>query len=169
MAKCESCGLEMVVGTATEAKPYQYTLSGLKNVFLAGIKVRECASCKEQCPIIPKIGDLHRLIADWLLEKPTRLNGPELRFLRKNAGFPGNQFAALLGVSASHLSRAEHGHSALGLSTDRLARLIVATASEGERPREALLELASKLAKRSKMAIKRPTFKLEQNRWLAAA
>ena len=48
---------------ATLEDPYIYTMSGLKHVGLVGIQVRQCPRCKDESPIIPRIGELHRVIA----------------------------------------------------------------------------------------------------------
>ncbi len=102
----------------------------------------------------------------------TLLTGDELRFLRKHAGFPAARFAALLGVSAAHLSRFENGHAGnnLGAPADRLARALVAAASAGEDLRTVLLDRAGPVGRRTK----RPkpvlaTFRLVRNRWRHSA
>jgi transcriptional regulator with XRE-family HTH domain len=162
---CETCGEKMVERQATRDAPYAYKLCGLKGIFLAGIKVRVC-KCGES-PIIPKIGQLHGVIADALLRKPNLLLGPELRFLRKNAGMPANKFATLLDITPDYLSKVENGHLAsLGGPTDRLARAITMVANS-EGVRDLLLELAEVLGK--KKADKVQTFTLNNDRWAKAA
>jgi transcriptional regulator with XRE-family HTH domain len=97
-----------------------------------------------ETPTIPKIAQLHRKMGEILIAKPTGLSGPEIRFLRKSAGFPAKEFSALLGVTASHLSRVENakdGLEGLGVPADKLARLLSA---EGESAREGLLKLAAR-------------------------
>lgn len=121
--KCRSCGIEMKQIKATIYSPYRYDLTGLKNVFLAGIAVYECAKCRKEVPIIPRAGKLHRVIARLLLDKPALLTGDEIRFLRKNAGISAKDFAAQLQTSAEHLSRVENGHyPSLGPTADKFAR-----------------------------------------------
>jgi transcriptional regulator with XRE-family HTH domain len=91
---------------------------------------------------------LHQELARALARKPSFLSGEEIRFLRKHAGFPAQQFAALLGVSPEHLSRVENGHtSTLGSSTDRLARAIATIATNGEEARRILLRIADQVGK----------------------
>lgn len=167
---CEECGASMVEWTSTVEKPYAYTLSGLKNLFLCGIIVRTCPACGAESPIIPRVGELHRLIVREVLHKSGPLRGDELRFLRRNAGFPAGEFAALIGISASHLSRVEHGKDApLKGSGDKLARVVVAAVNDEPGLRDVLLSTADRIsAQRSKRAT-RPTFKLVRNRWQPAA
>ncbi len=167
--KCERCMVPMIKRKATDATPYAYRESGLKNVFLCGIVVRTCPRCEVESAVIPRIGELHRVIAEALVRKPTHLTGAELRFLRKNAGFPATKFSALLGVNPSHLSRIENGHyKRLGKPTDRLARALAVAAGNGEDVREVLLRLADELESR-RLVRKPPKFELVRNQWRQAA
>ena len=165
--KCMTCGLEMVERQATDEAPYAYTLSGLKDVFLVGVRVHHCNSCGEEVPIIPRVGELHCLIAMTLVKQEPLLRGDEIRFLRKNAGFQGSEFAALMGVSPTYLSKVENGRLKLGLGADKLVRLL---ASADEKRRELLLEIAKDLkpARKPRSGSKKPVFKLEKHRWLQA-
>lgn len=165
---CDVCRAPMKGRPATEQAPYLYTLGGLPHVGLAGIVVYECATCRASVPVIPKIGELHRVLAAAFVRKPTPLLGSELRFLRKHAGFSAQEFAALLAVDPSHLSRVENakGSKSLGPSTERLARAIVAAAAGAQDVRKMLLDrVASKLQQQKK----RPaTAVLDKNRWKLA-
>ena len=145
-SKCELCGEVMVAKKATMTEPYRYQMSGLDNVFLAGIDVRHCGKCDARVPVIPKIEQLHKEIAKYLVFKKELLTGKEIRFLRKNAGLAANQFAALLGLDPSHLSRVENGKLGnLGAATDKLARAVAAAAHDGEDVRGVLLDIADRI------------------------
>jgi DNA-binding transcriptional regulator YiaG len=160
----------MVENKATVQNPYRYDLSGLSNVYLAGIVVRICPRCNAEVPVIPRIAELHREIARALVRKPAPLDGEEIRFLRKQAGFPAQKFATLLGVTPEHLSRVENGHiTSLGTSTDRLARAIATLASDETTAKEMLLKIADELEKKDQATEQRPIFRLEQNHWRMAA
>jgi transcriptional regulator with XRE-family HTH domain len=171
----------MVHWIATQKAPYQYSLSGLKNVYLSGIVVHECPDCRAALPVIPRVEELHDLIARDLASKRGLLSGDEIKFLRKNAGFPAAKFAALLGVDPAHLSRIENGHTdALGESADRLARAIAMIAKDGDAAREVLLEMADEMEAREPLRKprhkpdQRPLFRLVKGRnkgrkWLRAA
>lgn len=165
--KCEVCGTEVVERTATPEKPYRFNLSGIKDLFLVGIKIEYCPKCKSKSPVIPRMAELHDVIAENLIEKPGLLRGDELRFLRKFAGFPANRFAALLDVGPSHLSRVENDKTkALSGSLDKLARALVAAARKEEHTKQVLLRIADDEMKARK---KKTTFKLESNHWMPAA
>ena len=166
--KCYTCDVEMVERKTTDDAPYPYVLSGLKDVYLVGIVVRWCPKCKGESPVIPGIAELHRVIVETLVRQPRSLTGSEVRFLRKNVGFSAKDFASLLGVTPEHLSRVETGHTkSLGPTADRLARAL-AIVGGGDKTREILLEVAHKLAGKTKKAPP-PVFKLERHRWLVAA
>ena len=58
---------------ATKERLYEYTLSGLSNVYLTGITVYTCPVCEAEGPVIPKIDQLHDSIAAALIKKPGKL------------------------------------------------------------------------------------------------
>lgn len=171
MLKCLTCHVSMEERRATTDSPYAYGLSGLKNVFLVGIAVWKCPICGVEAPVIPRTGDLHELIAKSLVEKKDALQPDEVRFLRKNSGFQANEFASLMGVSATYYSKVENGRAKLGPAVDKLARIISTSASESYKMRSMLLEIAKTLkpARKKSVISKKPVFKLERNRWLQAA
>jgi transcriptional regulator with XRE-family HTH domain len=173
---CEECGGRTILLHSTAEAPYPYDrLSGLRNVGLVGVSVERCLKCRAESPIIPRLGELHRLIVKALVNKPTSLAGDEIRFLRKNAGFAAQKFAALIGVDPSHLSRVETGKTRrLGASADLLARAVVLAESRGgDAVREVLLDEAKREqirkreAKKSRTARQPLLFTLEGNRWAA--
>ena len=159
-SRCAVCGGAMVVRKTTTDRPYRYDLSGLDNVLLVGIEVRECQRCRAEVPIIPKVGQLHRTIAKHLVFKNALLNGKEIRFLRKNAGLSNKKFAALLEIDESHLSRVENGKiGSLGATTDKLARAIVEASTDGQ-ARKVLLDIAEK-----RLDPQLPLFSLKKDHW----
>ena len=171
--ECELCNAPMTERQTTRDMPYFYTLAGLPHVGLVGITVVECQKGHAAVPRIPKIGELHRVIADAFVNKAELLTGAELRFLRKNAGFSAQKFAALLIVDPAYLSRVENGkQKGLGPSTDRLARLIVLAALKGgDKIREVLLSEANATIEQKKQKKRAAAmFKLdEKNHWRKAA
>lgn len=171
--KCEGCGEEMVEHRTTTEAPYAYTLSGLP-VSLSGIRVCRCAGCGEEMPIIPRIEELHDLISEMVVKKGGLLSGNEVRFLRKHAGYAAKDFADLIRIGASHLSRVENGHTAsLGKQADILARaIVIATTRVGDAAREVFLEVARRNRKKDskvKKSMQQPLFSLDRQGWKAAA
>jgi len=148
------CDVEMEKRHATKEHPYVYRQSGLSAVLLSGIDLYYCPNCKAESPVIPRIAQLHESLAQEIIQLPRLLSGDEIKFLRKHAGLPAQQFARLIGVTPEHLSRVENGHTkTFGKNTDRLIRAFTLTAKKGKEARKMLLGLAERLdgrARRSK-------------------
>ena len=119
--KCRSCGGMTQERLAT--RPYDE--SGLRGVILVGIPVRKCSQCGEETVGIPRISELHRLIALTLVRKASGLTGTELRFLRKHLGYSGADLAQRLDVTPEHLSRWENNAAPLSAMAERLIRLMI--------------------------------------------
>lgn len=117
--KCSICGQEM----KKIQKDYRYEESGLDNIILTGIKVHEC-ECGEEIPEIKNIEKINRFIANALVIKNAPLNGKEFRFVRKQMGFKEKDIASLLGVSPVSVSRWENSNAKIGLSNDKLIRML---------------------------------------------
>lgn len=105
---------------------YRYRESGLPNVVIVGAEVRRCPACGHHELVLPRVTELHRTIALAVIHKPARLSGPEVRFLRKYLGWSGVDFAEHAGVDPSTVSNWENDKDAIGPSSDRLLRLMVA-------------------------------------------
>jgi putative zinc finger/helix-turn-helix YgiT family protein len=117
---CPECG-----GKASVVrKDYRFAESGLDNIVLNDIEVMVCSQCGGESPRIPNHDDLMRTIAVALIDKPFELAGDEVRFLRKYHGKSGEQFAQMVGIDRSHLSRIENGAMAVSRQTDRLVRTL---------------------------------------------
>jgi DNA-binding transcriptional regulator YiaG len=165
---CRACGGKLEVRVASKERPYSFAdLSGLENVYLVGIKVSRCAACEVESPMIPRLGELNRVIARTLVHKPTQLTGRELRFLRKQAGLGSRNFAELLLIDPSTLSRAENDKQLLGPQSDLLVRAIsVAEMEGGDKTVELLLR---KVKEHRAKATAKHRLKFTGSRWTAAA
>ncbi len=127
--KCRECGRAELT---SKAENYRYTESGLPNVVLAGVEVRRCPECGHHELVLPRVAELHRVIAGAVLRKPGRLGGAEVRYLRKLLGWSGVDFARHMGVDASTVSNWETDKNPIGPSSDRLLRLMVVHSSPVE-------------------------------------
>lgn len=121
--KCVECGNPLVMSRENR----RYAAGGLPQVVLVGVEVRRCPECGAEEMAIPRIEELHRVIAQAFLRKPTRLAGSEIRFLRKYLGWSGTDFASRMGTARETVSRWERGALPIGTQADRLLRLLVAT------------------------------------------
>jgi transcriptional regulator with XRE-family HTH domain len=151
---CDKCDVALEWREATKGAPYLYEMGG--GWHLSGIRVYRCPKCGLESPMLPRLTQLHALMAETIADKPTQLTGPEVRVLRKHAGFSAKRFANLVGLTPSYLSRVENnkpGHQKFGAAADRLARLLV---SETESAKQALMRIADEAAKRKPKAAAPP-------------
>lgn len=121
--KCRECGGEL----STARETVKYDASGLP-VTLVNVDVRRCRGCGDWQLVLPRLEELHRVIAMAVIRKPTPLVGAEIRFLRKHMGWSGADFAKHMGCSAETVSRWENDRLAMGSTADRLLRTMVALA-----------------------------------------
>jgi len=122
MMICPECRMPM---TSTKQEAHRYRECGLSNVTLKNVDVHSCPFCGEAALSIPRLGELHELIAFTLVQKETRLAGEDVRFLRKYLGWSAVQFASIMGVSRETVSRWETDAAPMGTTAERLLRLMV--------------------------------------------
>lgn len=136
--KCMQCGSPM----KTKRENFLYGASGLP-VTLLGVEVSRCKKCGEFEVAIPRIEELHRVIAMEVIGKRARLAPAEIRFLRKVLGWSGADLARRIGVGVGAVSRWENGRDPMGPVADRLLRLMVAHTKAGtDYPVDRLAEVA---------------------------
>lgn len=122
MKKCRSCGERSLAGHI-EDRP----LDSLPSVVARGLKVTRCEACGAEAVSIPRLEELHRVVAMALVRKPGRLTGAEVRYLRKWLGWSGQDLARRFDLTKEHVSRIENGHNPISGVADRLIRLLVVT------------------------------------------
>jgi transcriptional regulator with XRE-family HTH domain len=115
--KCYNCGKTMV----GQRQNYRYTECGLNSVTLKDIIVFNC-ECGSIVPEIPRIGNLHEIIAFDILSKDSLLSAEEIRFVRKVAGYSSTELAQVMAVTKGVMSRWENGKATIGKESDRLLR-----------------------------------------------
>ena len=139
--KCEQCGKKM---HRMIKDRYQYLESGLSNVVLDHIPVYEC-DCGEQVVGLPNVERLHTLIFERLLTKAGRLRGEEIRFLRKWMGVKSVDFAKMVKVHPTTLSKWEGDDLAISEERDNLLRFAVVV-TIGARAKQQMAEAYRKVA-----------------------
>jgi putative zinc finger/helix-turn-helix YgiT family protein len=125
--ECSACG----AAAETVRGDYRYAESGLKNVILRGVELIRCQSCGNEAPVIARMSDLHRALALAVASQPFRLQGEDVRFLRKYLGMTQDAFASLLHIHKSNLSKWENNEDRIGEQSDRLIRAVVLTLGAG--------------------------------------
>lgn len=106
-------------------------------LILQHIDMVKCPNCKNVDPIIPDLDGLMDTVAVGVISSPYLLNSKEIRFLRKYLGKSQGDFAGLLRVDATTISKWENAQTQPGPQSDRLIRLVVMFTSERlEEPRE---------------------------------
>lgn len=120
---CAQCR-EALVDEQVETR--RYSAGGLERAILHGVKVGRCPNCGAETLSIPRIAQLHRVLAAALASKPGRLAPDEARFLRKYLGLSTTDLAAYMGVAPETVSRWESPKSRqpIGAPTERLLRLM---------------------------------------------
>ncbi len=119
--KCYSCSKNTQI---KKVQKYQYTGTGLENIFLDNIEIRFCDNCEMESPVIPKILILHNTIANAIVCKRTLLSGAEIRFLRKNLRIKSQDWAKLLRTDKSVYSRWENDLQSVSPQSDLLIRYL---------------------------------------------
>ena len=167
---CTVCGTAM----KTKRENYRYDAVGLPGITLKDVAVSRCPKCGEYEVAIPRIEDLHRTIAHAVIEKRERLTPAEIRFLRKYLGWSGADFAAHVGATPETVSRWETGGTPMGVTADRLLRLMVASrqpvadlfapAAQGQGPDAHAARGAAQEGDRVRGCIKTPVARTDHQR-----
>jgi DNA-binding transcriptional regulator YiaG len=110
---------------------YEFKESGLNNVVLCGIEIIKCDHCGNEDPILPALDHLLQVIALALVNKPYRLAGEEVRFLRKYLKLTGDKLSRLLHVDKTTLSKWENNDDPVGTQSDLAIRMITMSLDKG--------------------------------------
>ncbi|KIG18581.1 hypothetical protein DB30_00266 [Enhygromyxa salina] len=119
---CYDCGAQGSLEKTIQTRPYLEN-SGLR--LEVEQTVFTCANCGAEHLGVTNIEGLHDVIAAAIMDNPSRLRGPEIRFLRKHLGWSGEDFAKYFKVSPSTVSRWENGKQDLSKQGDLLLRMCV--------------------------------------------
>lgn len=106
----------------------RYTESGLPYITLCDILVERCPECGNVLVNIPKMEQLHRVLATLVIKKSGRLKPFEITFLRKSLGWSKADFARNMHVRPSQISHweSERNPSPMGEANELLLRALVA-------------------------------------------
>ncbi len=162
---CEACETEVVFKNI-KISSYQYSESGLDNVFLMNIPALECPYCGQQSVIIPRPEGLHRMIAEAVVRKPFKLTGKEIRFLRTALGYSGSDFSNEVKFDYFHFNKVENGHLAVSDELDKEIRLkYLSLRGVPKRTYKALQDALSNILHPKEAGTKSVTLKFQSDEW----
>ena len=102
-------------------KPFHYTACGLNNVFIHGLDV-VCDDAGNDTFHIPRINQLHRVIAEGIVSHEFAMDGSELRYLRSEMGYTQAQLASIMAVKPLTIGRWERGDTPIGAVEEAFIR-----------------------------------------------
>ncbi|WP_299283949.1 helix-turn-helix transcriptional regulator [uncultured Tateyamaria sp.] len=99
--------------------PFPVTLTG-------GVLEKHCEECNAKAGhILKNPRQLTRMVAVARACDDMKLNGSEVRFLRKSINLKAKELAEKLDIDPAHLSRIENGHLAISVVLEKLVRSAV--------------------------------------------
>ncbi|MCY4258876.1 MAG: transcriptional regulator [Rhodobacteraceae bacterium] len=102
---------------------YHYTECGLNNVYIEGVHAA-LDHAGEDSIAIPAIGLLHKVIAEGIVNRPGKMTGQELKFLRSEMGLTQARLGEILKVRLLTVSRWERSETPIGSAAEMLIRLL---------------------------------------------
>lgn len=108
-------------------RDHHFIECGLKNVTLTDWDGHYCDQCGTYRPIGPPREERTKVLVKAILTKPSLLRGDEILFLRNAADKQGEEFATLVRMNSTRLSRIERDCEFATDDEDRKIRLIVGT------------------------------------------
>jgi len=126
-------------------KEYHYTTCGLPNIWLKnGYSIMSTSQYGDSVSI-HDIEGLHKAIGRRLINDKPKLNGSEIRFLRKELDLSQVSLATLLGVKESTIRSWENDRASAPLPAERMLRLMYEEKINGNKEINSLLERISQL------------------------
>jgi len=87
-----------------------------------------CYLCKKEAITIPDVQGLIAAAAVARIMLPTKLNGTEIKFLRKSIKLSSKDFAKIMGIRPETVSRWEgNGEQQIGYAEEKIFRILVGT------------------------------------------
>lgn len=123
MATCGKCGGEGRMQPMPRYQVRKELLGGMQVDLIGVVQALVCARCGTVLRTdIPDMPGLVAAVSIGRAKEAVKLNGQEIRFLRKALGLTAKELASDLDVSEETVSRWENGHLAIGNSVERILR-----------------------------------------------
>lgn len=104
---------------------HEHVIGGTRVELMDSAIEVSCEKCGERGVIIPNLLGLIAAMAIDRAQNPVKLNGREIRFLRKTLAMPANKLAEMLEVSAETISRWERDKQPMSANYERVFRMKV--------------------------------------------
>lgn len=125
MAACE-CGIRRATHTDKLPRYEKNGLVGLSVVLLNSVEERVCGNCGGRTVVIPDPDGLLCAVAAARVKVPIKLQGKEIKFLRKALDRNAKELSEILQVSPETFSRWENEKEPIGVANEKILRLLVA-------------------------------------------
>jgi YgiT-type zinc finger domain-containing protein len=123
---CSNCGAT----TPVVRGDYDFHESGLDYVVLNNIEMVSCESCGNIDPIIRNPKRLMEQLLIGVASSPFRLEGQDVRFIRKQLKLTQEAFGRLLHADKTTVSKWENDADQIGEQSDLLIRSVAITLSD---------------------------------------
>lgn len=133
MTKCRECGGN-VDTRVLERYEADNELKKMGVVLVDAVKEHACQACGNAAIEIPDLPGLLAAVAVYRVTSPLRLQGHDIRFLRKVLEISAKQFAESLEVSQETVSRWENDKAPMGPANEKLLRLLTAYSLDKRAP-----------------------------------
>lgn len=124
MQNCAQCNGSAIRSTRLET--HNYALGGLRVELISSAFELVCADCGESAILIPNLSGLTAAVAIARVQEAVKLNGREIRFLRKSLGMTARVLGDKIGIAPETVSRWEADKLVVSPQNEMLLRLLVA-------------------------------------------
>lgn len=112
----------------------QLKIPGFKVILVDSVVEEKCQNCGQTEYVIPNMEGLFAAIAIARAKNPIKLNGAEIKFIRKAIEIPAKKMAQYLEVTVEHLSRWENDKAPITPSYEKMLRLLAGTLLKNKAP-----------------------------------
>jgi YgiT-type zinc finger domain-containing protein len=124
--ECSNCGEPASITRGD----YDFVESGLDYVVLHNAQIIECTHCGNRDPVIHKPKMLMNNLLVAVAGKPERLEGQDVRFIRKQLRMTQETFARFVATDKTKISKWENDADPIGPQSDLLIRSVAVSLSD---------------------------------------
>jgi len=144
--KCQHCGGKTF--SVRILKPYRFPDSGLSYLWINGLNIWRCQNCSKDTVPISQPENFFWTAARFVVQRPGRLTGEEVSYLREMLGLENAILALALGTTervVANWQRTGTNRAGMSAMAERTLRLLVISQDPSFRcPIELLTDLSSK-------------------------